>query len=310
MKTRSFILVAVAVFAALVGGFVYVALSGGGGERRTGALAPQSSTAGNFTLMLDGANVGQLRSVSGCEVSFEAVQKSGSADSGAAYRPCTLAFNLGMEPAFLTWVSGAVAGNGQPKDVSILQSNATGNVVAELRLSNAQITSFTMPALAGGSNTAVFFEATVEGQVQKLKGSGKVGSSLASKTQKNLLASNFKLTIPGLEQDLAKTNVVDGWSINIKNASNPQPGELAFTVGEPVNDLDMWLDNLMKGANSPPRPAKLELLDASLKSALVELNFTSATVAEADLLGTAESPTAPVRRNVSLEVGGASLKFN
>lgn len=39
MKTKTFVLVAVAVFAALVGGVMYVALSGGGEDRRVGALS-------------------------------------------------------------------------------------------------------------------------------------------------------------------------------------------------------------------------------------------------------------------------------
>jgi hypothetical protein len=251
-----------------------------------------------------------VRSVSDCGVAFEVGGASKQAAGGATYNPCKLAFGAGMDPGFLSWVSNSVAGNAAPKDVSVVQVDASGNAVAELRLANAQITSFAIPALDGAATAPLFLEVTIKPtSVERVKGGGKVGSALGSKSQKTLLVSRYRLTIPGLEQELAKTSAIDGWSVTTAGGS-AKPDNLSFTVGEPVNGLDQWLDDLMKGRQSPPKQAKLELLDQS-QSPAVEISFQSAGIAESDLLSNADAASnAPARRRVSLWVEGPTLKFN
>lgn len=303
MKTKSFILVSVAVFAALVGGFLYVALSGGGDERRLGAALP--TTAGNrYALEIGGVNVGFLKSFSGCGVSADVnIGEKGVKHAGAAnYVPCKIRFGSGMGAPLYSWITDVLAGKAASKDVSIIQTDSTLKSIAQLNLINAALTRFTVPDLDAANSDVLYFEATlVPAAVQKAKAPGTVSGGVTP-TSKVIGGANFRFVGPG-GQAVAK---IESWSFDVKGGA-AELGNLTLDVGEPATEFDTWLDELMKGSPTQ-KDLSIEILDATLKEVLIGFNFSGVGLAAGDLM--AAGSEAVSRRQFTIYVNGASIKFN
>jgi hypothetical protein len=327
MKTKTFILVAVAVFAALLGGFTYVALSGGEEERRAGALTTRSYAAGNYMLEIAGKNVGALKSVSGCGVTAELVGTSGSSKfqtkqaANVRYGPCEITFGHSMDAPLFAWINDTLKGNAGPKNVAIVAVDVNQKATTRLELTGAVIRSFALPKLEGGSKDPVEFQVSIEPQaIQKSAGGGAPVPSLPAKA-KNLLASNYRLDAPGLANDLKKVPSVESWSFELGQPAaaggvpkqlggNLVLGNLSLAVSEPGTEFDAWLDSLMKG-NPSEKNVTLELLDPSLKDALMSVSFSGVGLLSGQLLPAADTGSNAVgSREFTMYVQGASINFN
>ncbi len=325
MKPKTLVLVAVAVAVVLVGGLAYVAFGGGDDDRRAGALATSSYAVGNYALTIDGVNAGMLKSFSGCGVTANAVSATvgdlrlDTSTGPVKYEGCHIRFGLGMAPVVYTWIKDSLAGKGAPKAVSIVGYDATNQATAQLNLTNARLTSFTVPQLDATNSAAVFFEATLSPEsVRKVKASG--GAASASKTVKTMLGANYRLTIPDVEGHRASR--IGPWSFEIpvpddagvtgttKALVPAKLDDLSVLASDPAPGLDAWLDLLMKGTPTE-KPVTIELLDATLKVQLFELRFAAAGLTQGDLLGasTASTDTVP-RRQFSMYVEGPALTFS
>jgi phage tail-like protein len=327
MKTKSFILVAVAVFAALLGGFMYVALSGGGDERRAGALAAQSYATGNYLLEIGGKNVGALKSVSGCGVTAELVGAVGSSKiqtkqaANVRYGPCEITFGHSMDSPFFAWINDTLKGNAGPKNVAIVAVDANQKATTRLELTGAVIRSFALPKLEAGSKDPVEFTVTIDPQtIQKSAGGGAAVPSISPKA-KSLLASNYRLDAPGLTSDLKKVPSVESWSFEVSQPAGTQGvarqlggnlvlGNLSLAVSEPGSEFDAWLDSLTKG-NPSEKNVTLELLDPTLKDALMSVSFSGVGLLSGQLLPAADTGSKAVgSREFTMYVQGASINFN
>lgn len=324
MKTKSFVLVAVAVFAAIVGGVVYVAVSGGGDERRLGA-AVRSFAAGNFAIEIAGTNAGFLKSVSGCGVNANVVstQTGKFADGKQAgqlkYGPCQITFGSGMGAPLYSWITDSLAGKTAPKNVSIVVTDATGKATTRLDLANTYLTRFTVPSLDVASKDPLYFEATLTpGSIRKVAASASV-AKIAPKA-KVLSAAFFRFNGPGLTTDATKLNKIESWSfevgpatatgVEVKAGPLAELGDLTVTVAEPAAEFEGWLGALMKGSPTE-KDLTVELLDATLKEVLIEFSFNGTGLAAGELLGGGVTGAEAIaRREFSMYVQGAAIKFN
>jgi hypothetical protein len=323
MNKKLIALVAGAVLVVLAAGVAYVALADGDGDdRRSAALVTRSYTAGFIGIELDGANVGTVRSVAGCDVAAPAatvntvdgVQKQAGAPQ---YAPCTIRFSSGMKPAFYQWVVDALAGKSLPRSVAIIVFDSSYKAINRLQLAEASVTRFALPALRAGSDEQVVFELTIA--ASSVKRAAPSGTMSSGTTPKAMLASNFKLSSLGLDKDLSYATAVDSWAFEIPRAQSgdlkvssgpPQLGDLTVTVNAPGGaEFDAWLDGLILGKPTE-KPLTLSLMDATLKAPLVDVVFPATGLVGADLLGSAESSSSPTKRSFSMYVEGAAIKFN
>ena len=315
------VLIAVAALVAIAAGAAYVVLGGDDDARRAGALS-RSYTSGTIGLEIDGASVGVVKSVSGCDVTAPVVAVS-STETGAdkssgapKYTPCTLRFSSGLRPALYQWISDSLAGKSAPKNMSIVVFDANYKAVSRLDLGGALITRFVLPGLAAASTDPVMFELTVSSDT--VRRASPSGAASTSTKAKQLLAGYFKLSAPGLETDLKKVTAVDSWSFDIPPApvgeqristtGRPEIGDLSVTISGASPEFDLWLDGLLKG-NPTEKPMTLTLLDSTNTIPLVDVSFTATGLIGADLLGTSES-SSPAKRTFTMYGEGASIKFN
>jgi hypothetical protein len=315
MKTKTLLLVAVAVFAALVGGFLYVALSGGGDDRRVGALATYA-TATTWHLQLNGANAGPLKGVAGCGVNAPVVDTAGGTKTTGPIRfePCRLEFGTYMGASLHKWITDSIKGTAPPADLRLLQLDGNGVAVTNLELRNALLTRFALPALNGGSTDALTFSISVASDlIRRMAPGGKVSVPLA---QKGVAATtaNFVLTIPGV--DASSVAAVAPWSVEIplqastletKTAvGRPDLANLQVEVAQAgAADFDNLLQNsLVKGLGGKTT-AKLELKNAAMTAVVFELDLAGVGIAGGDLAGSANN-----RRSYSFFVEGASPAFS
>jgi phage tail-like protein len=330
MKTKTIVLSAVVVLALLAAGVAYVTLAGDDDARRTGAITTRSFSAGNFSLEIAGANVGALKSVSGCGVQFDTVVAAAGADkfptkhaSQAKYGPCEIRFGNGLGAAAYQWITDALMGKNPVRNAAIVQADANFKEQSRLQLDNALLTKFTLPALDAASKETAYFEvALAPERITRTPGGGGTVASVGSKSAKALLLSNFRVTSPALPG--LKASTVDAWSFQIpvaeeaagterlpvRTPSAAQLGDISLLAAEPVDGLDNLVKDQTVGA---PKETTLllELLDSTLKNTLLELSFTGVGLTQADLLSAPTSATETIaKRGFSMYAEGVNLKFN
>jgi hypothetical protein len=316
MKTRTFIIVAVAVFAALLGGFVYVALDGGGEERRAGALSTRSYVSGSWSLELDGQNVGVLKSLEGCHLEANVAAEAGGGKLAGAPRftPCRLRFGLGMGKPLYTWISDVLGGKTVgARAVTLVQTDGTGKVATALNLQGAQITSFSVPALDAAAKEPGYFELKIEADTVEKGSSGGAAATTSAKA-KLLMPAYFSVKIGGL--DTTKIAKVSSWSFQRSRATGdtklgqPELGNFELETSESSSStFQAALEDLAVKGNATEWPGSIELLDATLKSVLFKVDFTGVGMYAGDLYGAAEAADALPRRAYSFYVESAKLDF-
>jgi hypothetical protein len=287
MRTRTLVLVAVTVFAVVVGGFVYVAVKGGDDARSLGAFSQTQASLGPWQLQLNGSSAGPLKSVSGCEVTASVNTVAGVAKRAGQvkYGPCRLQFGLGMSPAFFRWIADALAKTPAPATMNLVQADLNGKVATNVELVDARLSGFSTPALDGGSQDLVLFTADVSaGAIRKGPLGGSASSGLKEKAPA-ATAANFRVTIPGV--DAKRVAKVGSWSFEVPYqldpvgsdkivtgaAGPPKLGDLQLEVADGfAADFDAMLQDLISGGGQKTT-AKVEILNTAMTATVFALSL-------------------------------------
>lgn len=318
MRTRSFILVVVALLAALVGGALYVAFSGGDDSRRVGALNA-AYTSSKTALLASGQQLGFLKSSTCGSVEAEAARQSIESKfpdpkqiGKAQYAPCQFTFAWAMHPSLYAWISDAMEGKSSPKDLTIQNLTYDYKESSVLVLSQAVITEFSLPSLDAASNEAAYMTMTVQPQSVLAKaGSGAATTATGTSSTKAWLRSGFKLDVgTSAVNGLVK---LSGFGFDLPvGMQRPLFRELTVAVGEsdPAPFEKMLQSFVLDGANSSSfeKSGKLTLMNAGLTT-LGTLTLNGIGMSAGDLSGTLENPgdNAAMRRRYTLYVEGASF---
>jgi hypothetical protein len=314
MRTRTFILLAVAVFAVLVGGFLYVAL-GDSDERRVGALRTYSS--GNIAMSINGTHAGYLKSMSCGVIGAEAQrveQESTGTDpkqlGNATPEPCEIAFGLPEKGPLPTWIVDAVAGKNAPHNVALVSYSYDFKEVSRLELSGALLTEFSLPPFDAASKDQVTMTITLKPEaISYVKGSG----ATAPPKTATKAASAFRFNLAG--SPVTKVSKVSAWSFQWNAAAQRSYlGDFTITVAanDPrITDLDKMLQNfVVAGENGPgaETTGSIEILDSTLVNVLATVEFTGVGMKEGSYSGFVDADSI-AKREYSFYVEGFNLKL-
>ena len=241
---------------------------------------------GRVALELEGAIAGFIHSTEGGDATADVVEE---ADESCAprkhlgnvrYEEIQISCGTGMSAAFYQWLQSVPSCDFTRKSGAILAADFNFKEIARLAFTNALITEFGMPALdAASKDPALMTVRFAPDSTQRQKGSGQTITPCGTVKQKKWLASNFRLTIDGL--DCKKVNAVD--AITIKQAA-PQRERgrleipnLVVTLAESgaQSFFDWHQDFVINGNNGSEneKNGMLEYLTPNLAETLFTITF-------------------------------------
>lgn len=248
-------------------------------------------------LTLQGSSAGYPYGVGGgralADVVVEKLGPDGIAHkhlAGLKYEDFELQFSTGMSKGFYDWIKSTIEGKFQRMDGSLVGVGLNGNVVGSVDFSRALITEVGFPAFDASSKDSARMSLKFAPESTTASSNGTLLASKAS-VQKRWLASNFRLTIAGL--DATKVNKIEAITIKQNMVGNAvgelrdfqkQPAGLDFpnlvvTFAESSSQSWVqWHENfVIKGNNSQDyeKAGTLEFLSADLKEALFTLTFSN-----------------------------------
>jgi hypothetical protein len=313
MRTRTLVLIAVAVFAVLVGGFLYVAVKGGDDTRRVGALNTRTYSGGKVALSSGGTQLGYLQSSSCGTVSSSVVAdaKGGKQVGTTRFEPCELEVGLGMEKQFYDWIAASLSGNATRKDLTLSTVDLNYKEIARLDLQNALLSEVEFPAADGGSQDSVTMKLTIDpASIKTVKPGGTSTKAPVGAKQKTWLAGNFRFELGGAP--LTKVSKVDAWSFTVDPQTlAPQLGDLALTVSEAdprMPELESALQGLTSPKGQPSETsASLVFLDPSLQNPLLTISFAAVGMSGGQLSSAISSDNSVARREFTYYVENANI---
>ena len=264
------------------------------------AAGPRSYSAGRFALVLDGNHAGFVSGVAGGFASGNVVEEPESPEyfvkkhleDPPQFGDITIECGNGMSAAFYAWLKDSLGGNlSQRKNGAIVALDFQSNMIRQLNFSNAQITRITFPRLDAGSKEAGKLTVTLTPSATYLvKTGGTYGTPPASKGGQQWLASNFRLTIPGL--DASKVSTIEAIDISIPltappqqecNSCTPVPAKINFpnlelVTGEASSaDWFRWHETfVLEGQHDDGQEKRgtLDLLTPTMKGTIFSVAFT------------------------------------
>jgi hypothetical protein len=317
MRTRTLVLIAVGVFAVIVGGFLYVAVGGGDDTRRAGALGTRSYSTGKTILYSAGAPLGYVSSSSCGIVSAPVIEagpgeKPGKRLGPPTYDPCEITVGMGMEKELFTWINDSLNGKASAKDLSLSTVDFNYKEVGRLELKNALLSEFTLPAIDAGDKSNSTMTLTIDPQsIQAVKPTGATASSTLASKQKAFIAGNFRFDLGG--SGLTKVTKIDGWSVKM-SPSQASLGDLKVTVSEAdprMPELEQMMQGfLVTGDKATETTAAIVFLDPTLKNELGSINFKGVGLQQGQLTPGATSGDPIARRDFNFYVESAQLTVN
>jgi hypothetical protein len=261
------------------------------------AALKSGSTGGIFALELDGQIVEALRAMQGGFPKADVI--SVPAGPSAAdkkqngppkFQEIAIECNPVMPKPIFDWVSSSLNMTPLRKSGAIITADFNRKEQSRLQFNNAIITEIGFPAFDGASRDAGFL--TIKFAPESTTPLGGKGTDLSGplnqKTQR-ALSSNFRLTIPGL--DCSNVSKIEAFTVKQKVVQDEfgktrvplkEPGKLEFpnlsiSVAESsAGTFYAWFqDMVLKGkvGDENERPGTLELLDQSMKTTLLTINF-------------------------------------
>lgn len=234
---------------------------------------------GLFVLMLDGVNVGIVKSAAGGGATADVVSEAGSTffskkHIGAAkYEDVTMQVGLSMNKAFYDWITAGWKGNFQSKTGSILACDSNFNILSQRDFSNALITEVTIPAMDASSKDAAYMTLKFSPESTRYKkSSGKVTG--IDTRQKLWLPSNFRLNIPSL--DCTRVSKIEALTVQ-RTARNISFPNLKITFSDTT--AQTWIDwhdaFVIKGNNGDAneKTGSLVFLAPDLQTPFGTINF-------------------------------------
>lgn len=213
--------------------------------------------------------------------------------AGVRYTDILLTCGLDMGTAFWTWLADALASQQTTRDGALVVLDYDFKEVQRLTFQHALVTQIGFPALDAGSKDSARLAVRLSPELTRLqKPSGKpsYGKSLVSGKQKKWLASNFRVTIPGL--DLTKVNRVEALTVDVvaeehaigeariyeQTVAELTVPDVELTVPEShAADLRAWHEDFVINGNndsSHEKTGSIEMLSPDLRDVLFRLDLT------------------------------------
>ena len=168
----------------------------------------------------------------------------------------------------------------EPKQGAVAFLSTGRTVLSRLRFTDALLTHVRFPALDGASQCPARLQVKLSpaGTQRTTKGAGSPGP--ASPKIKSLLASNFRLSIDGL--DCSRVSRIEALTVTATMDDQRQPAalevsDLVVTTSfdaAGVDDWHQWHEASVVAGKAVEKQGRLELLDPSLKSASLTLTLT------------------------------------
>jgi hypothetical protein len=257
----------------------------------------RSLSASRSALLLDGEHAAWLTAFHGGDAVGDVVEFADGSDpivrkriSSVQYTELELACGADMSAALLDWIRGSLARDFVVKNGAVSVSDRNLRELWRLEFVNARIAEVGFPALDAASKQQFEIGLSLAPELtRRTTKSGQRAAASPAKSQKALLAANFRLTIDGL--DTSRVARIDPLAVRI-TAAAAETGEvrrvaagparvdvpnLVVSIGEAAAEgWWEWHDDfLIKGNNGPDRARQgtLELLSADRNSAVLTLTF-------------------------------------
>ncbi len=249
---------------------------------------------GHFQLVLDGVDAGLLKSVEGGGAAAEVISEMVSSSLIAkkhlgpiSYSPFVMEFALPTTADLSNWINASWSGKAIARNGAVVQADQNLVAQSQREFSQALITETTFPALEGGSKQAAYLRLTLAPELTR---TAKASGKLSAKTgQKTWLASNFKVSIDGL--DCTRISKVDSFTVKQtavagelgqRRLPQRQPGRLEFpnlTITLAEVSAKSWFDwfetFVIKGDNgeAAEKSGSIVLLGANLTEELLRIDL-------------------------------------
>jgi len=300
------------------------------GPRQPNPISGRSFVSGNFSLALDGTNVGVLKSVDGGGATAEVISEAVGEDryshkhlGNVKYEEFSMQLGFGMNKAVYDWIAASWTRNFTRKNGAVVAADFKFDVKSERKFSNALITETGIPACDGSSKDPGYLSLSfAPEQTQDVKASGTLS---VGKQQKLWLPSNFKLEIDGL--DCSKVNKIDAFTVKQavvagdlgeERLPTREPGKIEFpnlSITFAEVSAQSWVDwhkDFVINGNSSSEQEKngrVVLLSANLQEQLVEIKFFNLGIFKLDAEAGEPNATAPARMTAELYCERMEFKY-
>ena len=257
------------------------------------------SVAGRYALEIEGEHACWLSTFEGGHATSDVVVEKVGAQAPVnkhlggvvMYEPISFTFGADMSSKLFDWIRGTLAHDWKRKSGAIVAHDYNGQEMSRLEFTNALVTEIDLPDLDASSQRSaqLTVRCAVESTrlMQGARGSGP--HPTAATKQRRWLASNFRLTIDGL--DCRSVSKVESMAIKLVTSegssgeqrtstvvpSHVETPDLVVTLPQSGSgDFMQWhQDFVIKGNNSSSKEksGKLEYLDPSLQSTLFAVGF-------------------------------------
>lgn len=255
-------------------------------------------TAGRFALVLNGSDVGLLRSAEGGEAQADVILENGPGGQKPApkkhlgslsFIPVQVQAGFDLAPLFYSDLADFVSGHQQRRSGAIVVADFDFHEKARREFSQALISEVAFPSFDSSAKDPAYMTVTWAPENTRLvKSSGKLQSPV-SKKPKIWIPSNFRLEIDGL--DCTRVNKIEGLTIKQKIIENAigevrdyqkEPGaleipNLKITLAESSAEswMDWYEDFVIKGncTDDKEKGGRLVFLAPNLQTELLEIKF-------------------------------------
>jgi hypothetical protein len=289
---------------------------------------------GSLSLMLDGAFASPLVSVEGGDATAAVVVEPKGSDGQlhkhiGMPRYTDFAVELAEAPSGETakWIRSLLDGKSVRRRGAILSVDQSGGKAIQREFVDALLSSFSVPVLDAAQNGAVRLALTFSPESTRFAiGDASKAGQAGKASTKTMRSASFRLSIKGLESACAHVSKIDALTFTQKVSTDEigeardyqrEPGKLevsdltitvAETAAQPFYD---WLEDfVIKGNNGQgaEKTGTLELLDSTMKDALMTLSFQGLGIFEARPMKLSAGSDAVRRTKVSMYCERVSLK--
>lgn len=248
---------------------------------------------GNYALTIDGTFCGWLDSVEGGHAVGNVVSVGGNNPpkkhlGGIRYEDLKISVRLPLPRPLQDWVNATWSGQAPRKSGSLVLCDFQRKPIEATDFRDALIRSVTIPAADASSKTVEPAVITLAIEESK-KGALPASVNDASTPQSKFTASNFRVTIGGL--DCSRIAKVDSFTVKM-TISEDNAGEqrvaqkiigkveipnLKFTMTDPGTDWKAWHEDfLIKGNcdDSKEKSGSIEFLNPTAKDALFKIDMS------------------------------------
>jgi hypothetical protein len=224
-------------------------------------LSNRATTAGHFGLELSGNFAGWVSSADGGMGAAEVISEKLGSDhfvrkhiSGVKYDDITLVCGTGMSEQFYKWIKKSFELDSQRVSGAIIGANFDMKEVSRLSFMDALVAEYSLPALDASAKDPARMTVKIHPEHTRTQwptGKDTVASTIDARKQKQWLASNFRLSIDGLEDACRVVSKVEPLSVRQKNVDHAI-GDLRDYQQEPATlEFSNLVISLAESASRP-----------------------------------------------------------